>query len=57
MGFPTETEQEFQESMRLLDNVVFDFVEVYQYSARPGTLAEKIKPEVSDDIKRQRYHL
>ncbi|MGD0451254.1 MAG: MiaB/RimO family radical SAM methylthiotransferase [Candidatus Bathyarchaeia archaeon] len=55
VGFPTETEQEFQETMRLLDSVVFDFVEVYQYSARPGTLAEKIKPEVSDDTKRERY--
>ena len=55
VGFPTETEQEFQESMRLLDDVFFDFVEVYEFSARKGTVAEKLAPKVSDDIKRQRF--
>jgi MiaB/RimO family radical SAM methylthiotransferase len=54
-GFPTETEQEFQESMRLLDDVVFDYVEVYEFSTRPGTIAEKIEPKVPDGIKRQRF--
>ena len=54
-GFPTETEQEFQETMRLLDDDVFDYVEVYEFSARPGTAAEKIEPKVPDDIKRQRF--
>ena len=53
-GFPTESEQEFQETLQLLDDVVFDFVEVYEFSARPGTVAEKIEPKVPDDIKRQR---
>ena len=55
VGFPTETEQEFQESMRLIDDVVFDYVEVYEFSTRPGTVAEKIEPKVPDDIKWQRY--
>ena len=54
-GFPTETDQEFQETMQLLDDVVFDFVEVYEFSDRPGTIAEKIKPKVPDDIKWQRF--
>jgi threonylcarbamoyladenosine tRNA methylthiotransferase MtaB len=54
-GFPTETEEEFQETMKLLDEVVFDFVEAYEFSERKGTVAAKLEPKVPDDIKRRRY--
>jgi tRNA A37 methylthiotransferase MiaB len=54
-GFPAETEADFQESMNLLDDIDFDYVEVYEFSARPGTVAEKIEPKVPDNIKRQRF--
>jgi MiaB/RimO family radical SAM methylthiotransferase len=54
-GFPTETEEDFLESMRLIDDVPFDYVEVYEFSARPGTAAEKLEPKVPDRIKRQRF--
>jgi tRNA A37 methylthiotransferase MiaB len=55
VGFPTETDDDFEETMKLLDDVVFDYVEVYEYSERPGTLSEKIEPKVPDSVKRQRY--
>ena len=54
-GFPTETEEDFQATMRLLDDIAFDYVEVYEFSARPGTIAEKLEPKVPDNIKRQRF--
>lgn len=55
VGFPSETEQDFYESAQLLDDVVFDYVEVYRFSARPGTVAEEIEPKVPDDVIRQRF--
>ena len=55
VGFPSESEQDFEESTQLIDNVFFDYVEVYRFSARPGTVAEEIEPKVPDDIIRQRF--
>lgn len=46
VGFPTEKERDFAESMRLLDEAKFDFVEVYRFSPRPGTPAEKMEGQV-----------
>lgn len=54
-GFPAETDPDFQETMRLLDDIFFDYVEVYEFSARPGTAAEKIEPKVPDAVKRSRF--
>lgn len=55
VGFPTETEQDFAETMHLLDDVVFDYVEVYKFSKRPGTPAENMKGQVPEQIKKQRF--
>lgn len=46
VGFPTETAQDYAESLRLLDEVKFDFVEVYRFSRRSGTAAEKMEGQV-----------
>jgi tRNA A37 methylthiotransferase MiaB len=54
-GFPTETEQDFAETTNLLDEEIFDCVEVYQYSERPGTLAATMKPMVPQQTRKQRY--
>ncbi len=54
-GFPTETEAEFESTLKLLNDVHFDYVEVYKYSDRPGTRSEKIQPKVPDQIKQQRF--
>ncbi|WP_136807927.1 radical SAM protein [Desulfosediminicola flagellatus] len=39
VGFPGESDAEFQDTVQLLDKVQFNFIEVYNYSPRPGTLA------------------
>ncbi|MCW4010390.1 MAG: radical SAM protein [Candidatus Bathyarchaeota archaeon] len=54
-GFPTETDEDFQKSLKLLDEVVLDYVEVYEYSEMPRTPSQKIEPKVPDAVKRQRF--
>lgn len=39
VGFPGESDVDFQDTLQLLDKVQFNFIEVYRYSPRPGTLA------------------
>ncbi len=46
-GFCTETEEEHQDTLSLMDEVVFDFAYMFYYSERPGTLAAK---KYADDI-------
>ena len=47
VGFPTETNNDFQKSMEFLTEVKPDFVEVYRFSPRLGTVAEKMDGRVS----------
>jgi len=56
VGFPSETEEEFQDSLRLLDEINFDFVEVYPFQARPNTEAAAMKNQVPQKVIRRRYH-
>ena len=55
VGFPSETEEEYQDSVRLLDELDFDLVEVYLYSPRPNTKAAKIKDQVPKKVAERRY--
>jgi tRNA-2-methylthio-N6-dimethylallyladenosine synthase len=56
VGFPGETEDEFQDTLRLLDEVNFDFVEVYMFQPRPGTEAARMKDQIPQKVGRRRYH-
>jgi tRNA-2-methylthio-N6-dimethylallyladenosine synthase len=57
VGFPGETELEFQHTLEMLDEFRFDVVHVAMYSPRPGTVAAT---EMLDDVprteKRRRLH-
>lgn len=54
-GFPSETEQDHQDTLDLMDYVQYDFGFMFAYSERPGTLAaRKIKDDVADEIKKKR---
>jgi tRNA-2-methylthio-N6-dimethylallyladenosine synthase len=50
VGFPSETEAQFQHTLDMLDELRFDVVHVAMYSPRPGTVAAT---EMVDDISRQ----
>ena len=55
VGFPSETEEEYQDSVSLLDELSFDIIEVYLYSPRPNTKAAKIKGQVPRKVAEKRY--
>ena len=48
VGFPSETEAQFQQTVNLLAEIRFDSVHLAAYSPRPGTIAAR---EMTDDIK------
>jgi tRNA-2-methylthio-N6-dimethylallyladenosine synthase len=54
VGFPGETEQQFQHSMDLLAELRFDMVHVAAYSPRPGTRAASMVDDVSESEKGRR---
>ncbi len=54
VGFPGETEEEFQGTRSLLAEMRFDVVHVAAYSPRPGTAAARLPDDVAPAIKEQR---
>jgi tRNA-2-methylthio-N6-dimethylallyladenosine synthase len=54
VGFPTETEEDFSDTLSMLENVRYDAFFSFIYSIRRGTPAEKM-PQVSEDIKKERF--
>lgn len=54
-GFCSETEEEHQDTLTLMDKVQYDFAYMFYYSERPGTLAaKKLKDDISLDVKKRR---
>jgi tRNA-2-methylthio-N6-dimethylallyladenosine synthase len=56
VGFPTETEEEFLETKRLLDEVEFDNIYAFMYSPRPGTRASRLPDDVPSEVKSRRLN-
>ncbi|MDN5311888.1 MAG: ribosomal protein methylthiotransferase [Thermoanaerobacteraceae bacterium] len=55
VGFPTETDEEFEELLDFIQNYRFDRVGAFQYSMEEGTFAYTLKPQIPQRIKRERY--
>ncbi|WP_349353016.1 MULTISPECIES: tRNA (N6-isopentenyl adenosine(37)-C2)-methylthiotransferase MiaB [unclassified Flagellimonas] len=54
-GFPTETEEDHQDTLSLMEYVKYDFGFMFAYSERPGTLAErKMEDDVPEVTKKRR---
>ena len=54
-GFPTETEEDHQATLAVLDYVKYDYGYMYAYSERPGTLAaRKMEDDVPSEVKQRR---
>lgn len=54
-GFPTETEEDHQNTLSLMEHVKYDFGYMFSYSERPGTLAErKMEDDVPVAVKKRR---
>lgn len=54
IGFPGETEQDFQDTMALITEIGFDMSFSFIYSARPGTPAAELDDETPEAVKKQR---
>lgn len=57
IGFPGETEQDFQDTMALITEIGFDTSFSFIYSARPGTPAAELDDETPETVKKQRLKL
>lgn len=55
VAFPGETEKEFQDTIRLLDQVRIDYIEVYKFSPRPNTDAAIMRDQIPTKVARMRY--
>lgn len=53
-GFPNETEEEHQATMKLLDDAQFDFIYSYAFSPRKGTKAAKMSDAINHEIRGRR---
>ena len=53
VGFPTETEEDFKESLSIVEEAGFARVHAFPYSSRPGTVAAK-KKQLPAEVKRER---
>ncbi len=54
VGFPGETEADFQETVALVEEVGFDDAYTFKYSPRDGTPATRLKDRVADDVAGER---
>jgi tRNA-2-methylthio-N6-dimethylallyladenosine synthase len=54
VGFPGETEADFDQTVEMIERVGYDNVFVFRYSRRPGTPAATMPEQVSDDVKADR---
>ncbi len=54
VGFPGETEKEFEECIETIKKIGFTKIHVFPYSDREGTVASKMKNKIDGNIKKQR---
>jgi threonylcarbamoyladenosine tRNA methylthiotransferase MtaB len=54
VGFPGETEEDFQQTLELTEKLPFGYLHVFPFSPRPGTKASKLGEQISPEIKRAR---
>ena len=53
LGFPTETEEQFSDSLKLIEKIRPDIVNISRYAAREGTIAAKMKQHSTNELKRR----
>lgn len=56
VGFPGETQEQFEASLVQLENFKFSFINVFPYSKRAFTQAENLPNQWSESIKKERVH-
>ena len=54
VGFPGETEEDFEDTCKVIREVGFSHVHTFKYSIRQGTRAERMPDQVPEKMKQQR---
>lgn len=54
VGFPTETEEDFEHTLDILEKVKFEQVFSFKFSPRPGTPAAQMQGQIEDKVKTER---
>lgn len=57
IGFPGETEDDFMDTMKLIDEIGFDTSFSFVYSSRPGTPAANLEDDTPEAVKKQRLKI
>src|SRR5262249_17498931 len=57
VGFPGETDAEFNETRRMIEELPFTYLHVFTFSARPGTPAATMRNQVPVHISRERNRI
>ncbi|MDB0064244.1 tRNA (N6-isopentenyl adenosine(37)-C2)-methylthiotransferase MiaB [Gammaproteobacteria bacterium] len=57
IGFPGETDKDFEDTMRLIEDVVYDYSFSFIFSARPGTPAADLLDETPFAVKKERLQI
>ena len=57
VGFPTETEKDFNDTLNLMKDIRFDLAYIFKYSPRPGTKATEMRDDVSEEVKKKRHKI
>jgi tRNA-2-methylthio-N6-dimethylallyladenosine synthase len=54
VGFPSETEEDFQDTIKMVQEVGFETIYAFMYSPRPFTKAARFEDQVPEDVKSER---
>jgi len=57
VGFPGETEQDFEETVRVVKEARFSHVHTFRYSRRKGTRADRLEDQLEEKIKAERSEI
>ena len=55
VGFPGETEEQFEDTLSIVKEVAYDSAFTFIYSPREGTPAAKFEDQIPEDVKHQRF--
>jgi tRNA-2-methylthio-N6-dimethylallyladenosine synthase len=56
VGFPGETEEQFMETLRFAEEMVFDQIYTFIYSRRSGTRAAEFEDQIPEELKKERHY-
>jgi tRNA-2-methylthio-N6-dimethylallyladenosine synthase len=54
VGFPSETEEDYEATVEMVKKIQFNFAYMFKYSERPYTTANNLFPKVSEEVKQER---